>query len=61
MRQGVEYSFRPALEECSPRLPILSEKIIRMKLKENIIIRCNSMNKSKVFGGLWYMKGMFEF
>jgi hypothetical protein len=61
MWQGVESSFRPTLKECSPRLPILDEKIIGIKLKENIIIRSNSMNRSEVFRGLWYMEDMIEF
>jgi hypothetical protein len=48
-RKGAESASRPTLKECSPRLPIVYMKEIWVKLKENIIIISNTMNRGKIF------------
>jgi hypothetical protein len=52
--QGRGYNpLRLALKKSSPRLLILNEKDIRVKIKKHIIVRCNSMDRGKTFRGLW--------
>jgi hypothetical protein len=41
--------FRLASKKSSPQLPILNEEEIRVKFKKDIVIRCDSMSRCKVF------------
>jgi hypothetical protein len=49
---GVDASINLNVEQCSPRLPILEEKEVRMEFKENIVIESNAMNGCNVFRGM---------
>jgi hypothetical protein len=54
----IETSSSFAMQKSFPRLPILDKENMGVKFKENIVLRCNTMNGSKVFGCLRYMKNI---
>lgn len=41
-------------------LVFLNEKIIRMKLKEDIVISSKSIDRNKTFASLWNMKNVLN-
>jgi hypothetical protein len=57
----VEASSSLALEQYFPQLPVLDKKDIRAKFKENIVVRGNTMNRSKVFRGLRDMENIMYY
>jgi hypothetical protein len=56
--KGVEASFNLVVEQCSPHLPILDEKEVRVEFKENIVIRSNTMSRCKILRGLGNMENI---
>jgi hypothetical protein len=56
----IKASSRPALQKSFPRLLILDKEEIMVKFNENIIMKCNTMNRGKIFGGLRDMENMWQ-
>jgi hypothetical protein len=54
--KGLEASFNLVMEKCSPQLPILDEKEVRVEFEENIVISSNMMNICKIFRGMRNME-----
>jgi hypothetical protein len=54
--QRIEATFTVASKEWSLCCLILDHKIIRMKFNENMIIRCESIYKGKIFTSFWNIK-----
>jgi len=51
--ERIEPPFTSALKEHPPRCPLLDGKIIRVKLKKNIIITSKTIYGTKTFVGFW--------